>query len=350
MFDPFSPSAPPIWPRVALALVRARGDLMGAAHLAVDDYGATSAPATILKAAVTAGTTTDADWAGALASIATQATAQLVELARSRSAFEQMLPQMARVAFNTPAAAEHEAPAISWVGEAQPKPLSSGVLATLPALRPLKLVGMTAHTVEVQRAAPGAEAAMVRMLRNALARMQDAAFFSDAAAVSGVSAGGIFAGVSPIVSSGDASGDLGALAADFGGDFSTAAWVMGPSNAAQLGLRGGQFVDVGARGGTLGGVPVYVTSAIESDTSGGSIALLDLARIVVAAGDVIVDATSQAAMQFDDAPTSPATGSTVLISLWQHNMIGLKVERHLNWQRADDTAVSLVTGASYGGS
>jgi hypothetical protein len=122
---------------------------------------------------------------------------------------------------------------------------------------------------------------------------------------------------------------------------------MHPSVAAQLGLRGAQFLDVGARGGTIGGVPVVVTSNIAGDTSGGSIGLIDAARVVVAAGDVSVDTATQAAVEMSSTPTSPVAAATVLVSLWTHNMIGLKVERFVNWQRAEDTAVALVTGADY---
>ena len=45
----------------------------------------------------------------------------------------------------------------------------------------------------------------------------------------------------------------------------------------------------------------------------------------------MIDTSNQALLQMDDAPT-PATAATVVISLWAMNLIGLKVERTINWK------------------
>jgi len=115
-----------------------------------------------------------------------------------------------------------------------------------------------------------------------------------------------------------------------------------------LALRGAQFADLSTRGGgTLAGMPVVISSGITHDTSGGSLGIVDAAAIVVAAGDAGVDVSREAAVEMNSTPTSPPTAATVLISLWQHNMTGVKVERFLNWAKARADAAALVTGADY---
>jgi hypothetical protein len=36
-----------------------------------------------------------------------------------------------------------------------------------------------------------------------------------------------------------------------------------------------------------------------------------------------------------------------MTSLWQHNLVGLRAERFINWKRGRDAAVHYVSGASY---
>jgi hypothetical protein len=52
----------------------------------------------------------------------------------------------------------------------------------------------------------------------------------------------------------------------------------------------------------------------------------------------------------DSAPTNPADASTVFVSLWQQNLIGLRVERMITWIRARTAAVRYITAAAYVGS
>jgi len=128
----------------------------------------------------------------------------------------------------------------------------------------------------------------------------------------------------------------------------TAVYIMHASAAAQLALRGGAFVDLNARGaGSVGGVPVLISKFVAGDSSGGAIILLDAAQLVLALGDVSVGVSTQAAIEMSDAPTDPPTGSTLLVSLFQHNLVGVRVERFCNWALASPGAVAYVSGASY---
>ena len=48
----------------------------------------------------------------------------------------------------------------------------------------------------------------------------------------------------------------------------------------------------------------------------------------------------------DSAPVSPADATTVMVSLWQHNTVGLRAERFANWKRVDANAVKYLTAAA----
>jgi hypothetical protein len=49
----------------------------------------------------------------------------------------------------------------------------------------------------------------------------------------------------------------------------------------------------------------------------------------------------------DSAPDSPATASTVMVSLWQTNQIGLKAERFVTWAKGRSQAVQFIQNAKY---
>jgi hypothetical protein len=48
----------------------------------------------------------------------------------------------------------------------------------------------------------------------------------------------------------------------------------------------------------------------------------------------------------NDAPAAP-DATTVFRSLWQDNLVGLRAERMINWQRARTAAVYYLTDAAY---
>ena len=60
-----------------------------------------------------------------------------------------------------------------------------------------------------------------------------------------------------------------------------------------------------------------------------------------------IDASREASLQMDSAPASPADATTVMVSLWQHNMVGLRAERFANWKRANANAVKYLTATAW---
>jgi len=132
--------------------------------------------------------------------------------------------------------------------------------------------------------------------------------------------------------------------------------VMKPSLALRLSLMrntlgGRDFPDINMGGGSLEGIPVVVS---ENIADGGSspptnlIIAINTPEILLADdGQVSVDISREASLQMDTAPDSPATASTVTVSLWQHNMVAIRAERGLNWVRRRATAVQYIEGGLY---
>jgi hypothetical protein len=92
-----------------------------------------------------------------------------------------------------------------------------------------------------------------------------------------------------------------------------------------------------------------VSKHVASDTSGGTIVLLDAQQILYGDGGVTLDAGAHVDVQMSDAPTGSSvtgTGST-LVSMWQTNSTALKVERYISWQVARAGAVVWIENASY---
>ncbi len=109
---------------------------------------------------------------------------------------------------------------------------------------------------------------------------------------------------------------------------------MTPANAVAL-SRALNQPSLTVRGGTAHGIPV-----ITSGTVGARLIMLDASQILVGdTGALDVDISNNALVQLDSSPADPTIASTVLISLFQANRVGLRITRFMNWRRAQTTAV-----------
>jgi HK97 family phage major capsid protein len=177
------------------------------------------------------------------------------------------------------------------------------------------------------------------------------------AAVANVNPASITNGASTAAASGttgaDARADLAASVAVFTAanvPLDGAVWLMNDSNAFALGLAlnsMGQplFPGFDVNGGRLLGIPVVVSNNV-----GARIILVHAPSILVAdEGGVQISVSREASVQMDSAPDNPATATTVLVSLWQGNLVGLRAERMITWIRARSAAVRYITSAAYTG-
>jgi HK97 family phage major capsid protein len=145
---------------------------------------------------------------------------------------------------------------------------------------------------------------------------------------------------------------------------SGAVWIMSETQALGLALMLnplGQpefpgFSINGGAGGTFFGMPVVLSENVPANAgsgspltgAGGRIILVKASEIMLADdGQVMLDASNQASLQMDSAPTNPPVAATVLVSLWQMNMVGIRAERYLNWAKRRSGAAQYIDSANY---
>ena len=292
----------------------------------------------VLKTAVSAGTTTHPQWAAPLSATSDVISGFLSSL-RSVGAFDKLLPAMLSAPPRTRIVLVTTGAVGSSVGEGATKTISSLSLSS-SGLTERKAAATIIVSDELARHG-GAEAAelFAAELRSAVAKVTDEVFVSV-----------IVAGLSPIVSSGSSVSnnkqDVASALAAIQGDSQSKYYLLLAPNVAKAWAgkttAGGDdaFPDLGPNGGQIGGAEVIVSDAVAAT----QMFALDAAQLIGWAGSIGFDETHQATLQLNTSPDSPPTGGTTLTSLWQQNMKGIRVERWLGVERPRITSVSMVTG------
>lgn len=320
----------------------------------------------VTKAAVAAATTSDSTWAGPLVGDETSAFADFVAYLRPQTILGRFgsngIPSLRNVPFRTPLIGQTSGGDGYWVGEGQAKPLTKFDF-NRTTLEPLKVANIAVATMEVIRdSSPAADGIIRDQLAAALRERLDIDFIDPAkAAVAGVSPASILNGVSGIPSSGtDADAvraDLKALFSAFIADNNaptSGVFVMTATQALALGLMQNalgqpEFPTVTMNGGTLMGLPVIVSEYVPTASAGSLVALVNASDIYLGdEGGIDLSMSTEASLQMDNSPDNPTTASTVLVSLWQRNLVGFRAERTINWARRRASAVAYLTGVNWG--
>jgi HK97 family phage major capsid protein/HK97 family phage prohead protease len=338
--------------RYAIALARSKGNLMQAVEIS-KGWDDTPEVETVLRAAVAAGTTTDATWAAPLVPY-NQMASEFIELLRPQTIIGRM-DNLRRVPFNISMPGQTAGSSVGWVGEGKPKPVGHLAFNTT-TLRFTKCAGIVVLTDELVRFSnPSAEAVVRQDLTAAIAQFLDYDFVNPAkAAVADTSPASITNGAATLAASGTTAAafrtDIKALFANFiNANIGVAgcAWIMEETQALSISLMlnalgtAQEFPGITMSGGTLLGLPVIVSENIPS----GLIVLAKPSEILLADDNgVTLDASREASLQMDSAP---ANGAAELVSLWQNNMVGLRAERYINWKRRRTGAVAYITAAAY---
>jgi hypothetical protein len=279
----------------------------------------------VTKAAVAAGTSTDATWAGPLAPIALADS--FLALVRSASLVGKVA--FKRVPFNVRTPTQTGGGTYFWVAQGVPKPITKLGFAQGIVLPPLKAEGLVVVTRELaELVTPGTEGALRDTLIDGLTAFTDHQMLDPAvAAVGGQTPGSLTNGLTPIAASGNVDTDVSAaLSALFTARPGATGAVIVCSPAIASKLAGtGKNLDARANGGTVHGVPLVTTDAALSN-----IIAIDPAGVLVADDGVRLDVSDHADVQMDDAPVG--TAAAVIVSLWQTNQTGFRVERFLNYQ------------------
>lgn len=346
--------------------------LLGAKYLAMQNHCApwdiakrwkdTPEVEMVLRAAVAQGSTTDSTFAESLVELQ-NITGEFIEMLRAKEVISR-LTGIDRVPFNTKIPRGTGDPTAYWVGEGDVKPLSRSAFDSIE-LTFNKVAGIVPMTQELMMFSnPSAELKVRDGLLAAVAYLTDRDFLDPTKAVTtGVSPASVTYGVTPIAATGTTADalrdDLGNLLGEFAEaneDPSGIVLVMTPQQALKIGLMrnslgGREFPDITMAGGFLEGFPVITTTNIAatggSPTDGYPIVAVNAPNIAMAEGGIEVDISREASLQMNDSPDSPETASTVLVSLWQRNLVAIKAERFITWKKKRDTSVQFISHAKY---
>ncbi len=362
--------------RMTKCIGMAKGNFGDAHRIAEQRYSDDQGIQNILKAAVAAGTTSDATWAGPLVGDETSVFADFVEFLRPMTILGRFgtngVPALRQVPFRVPLITQSSGGAGYWVGEGAAKPLTQMDFART-TLEPLKVANIAVVTEEVLRdSSPSAEVLLRDQLAAALRERLDTDFIDPAkAAVAGVSPASITNGVTPVNSSGD---DADSVRADIRALFNafiaannaptTGVWVMPATTALALSLLQNplgqpEFPGITMTGGTFFGLPVVVSEYVPTVTTvpadpadGAFVVLLNATDIYLGDdGGISVDMSREASLEMADNPTGTSATPTAasLVSLWQTNSVGFRAERTINWQLRRPTAVQMLDQVTWGG-
>lgn len=350
--------------RFAMVVAAGKGNLMQSEKL-VETYFPNDAELnTAIKAAVNAGTTTDATWAAPLVDSYQRFAGDFVEFLRPQTIIGKFgtgnIPSLRRVPFNIEIPAQISGGAGYWVGEGAPKPLTSFGFENI-TLRWNKVANIAVLTEELIRFSnPGAEVLVRDSLAAALLERLDIDFIDPAKAANGnVSPASITNGVTPITSAGNDVDSVNQDVAAVMGAFITAnntpttgVWIMSSVRALALSLMKEPlgtyaFPNINMNGGTFAGLPVIVSQYVPNDT----VILVNAGDVYLADdGGVSVDSSRETSLQMDNAPTNasaPATATT-LVSMFQTNSVALRAERYITWRRRRTSGVQVITGVNWG--
>lgn len=349
--------------RHAMALAVSSGNKYEAAEYAKRTWG-DSADEIILgireglqglmtRAAVAPGTTAQATFAAPL--VIVNYITDFLSLLRPLTLIGR-IPNLRHVPFNVSMPAQTAGGTYKWVGQGKLKPVTNAQYAAV-TLAFAKASGIIVLTEELVRmSTPSAEAAVRDELLKGATAFLDAQFVDPAvAAVATVNPASITNGVAGTAASAAtmaaARTDIAARIAAFAAatyPLSELVILMSESQAFSLGLglnAVGQplFPGLTVTGGSLLGVPVVASQAV-----GNQIVIAHAPSILIAdESGIEIDISREASVYLDSAPTDPPDATAVLTSLWQANLVGLRVERYITWGKARSTAVDRITGVAY---
>lgn len=353
--------------RFAMCLGVAKGNLMHAHEIAKSRFPNSPRVVNVLKAAVSAGTTSDPTWAGPLLEY-NQFAGDFVEFLRPQTIIGRFgvgnIPSLRRVPFNINIRAQTSGGSGYWVGQGAPKPLTKFDFANM-YLGFAKVANIAVLTEELLRFSnPSAELLTRDSLAAALIERMDTDFVDPAKAeVANVSPASITNGVTPIASTGtdaDAIREDARLAMLEFVNANVApqslVWLMPTSVALSLStlrnpLGQKEFPDLTMAGGTFEGLPVITSQYVPNDSTGNTIILVSAEDIWLADdGQVVIDASREASLQMDDAPTNNSTTptATTLVSMFQTNSVAIKAERFINWKKRRASAVVVIGDVLWG--
>jgi HK97 family phage major capsid protein/HK97 family phage prohead protease len=302
-----------------------------------------------LKAAVVAGTTTDAVWAKPL--VNPSITADFLPLLRAATIIGK-IEGLRKVPFNVNVPAQTGGAAVTWVGELKPKPVSAMAFA-MENLTFNKVAAIVVLSQELVRFSnPSAEAVVRDSLVKDIAAYLDAQFINPAVAlVAGVNPASITNGAPTAAATANPLADILGLINHFATNnipVDGLTFILSPSNALALSFRTNldgspEFPGIGINGGSYKGLQ-FITSNVATTNV---VALAPQYILFADDGGVTIDASTEASLQMDSAPASPPDATTVYASMFQMNAVALRAERYITWKRVGTNTVKYLTATAW---
>jgi HK97 family phage major capsid protein/HK97 family phage prohead protease len=329
-------------------LLERTGQVRDAATYATERWKDTPEVGLYLKAAVAPGTATDATWASPLV---TQSVAKdFIELLRPATILGK-IPGLRKVPFNVKVPSQTAGGTYGWVGETKPKPVTKLAFSST-SLGVAKAAGIIVLTKElILLSEPDAEDIVRKDMVAGIAQFLDSQFIDPAvAAVAGVNPASITNGAPTAAATTNPMADIMNLIGHFATNnisVDGVTFIMSAANALALSFRSNldgspQYPGVTVNGGSYKGL-----TFITSQAAAGNVIALQPSLILYADGGIEIDASQEASLQMDSAPMSPSDATTVLVSLWQTNTVGLRAERFVNWNKANANAVKYLTATAW---
>lgn len=333
---------------------------VGNAIKAFSYLGSSSGDDIAIKTAVAAGDTSNSTWAGPLVQY-NDMVSEFIELLRPMTILGR-LNSVRRVPFNIRLSRQTSGSSSQFVGEGNPAPVNKPQFdnVTLPWAKASTIVVITAELARMSN--PAAEGIVRQDLLDGCAQYLDKRLVDPAyAGVANVSPASLTNGVTAVQSSGATLAALDANVREVMTNFAnaelslgTGVWVMDASTAIRLSMmRTNQdskaFPDLSVTGGTFYGLPVIVSNNVAGSGSPGDkfLILIDQREVLLADdGQMLIDVSTEASIEMNDAPTG---GATSLRSLWQNGLLGIKCDRWIYWTKRRSQAVQFIDKAqSYG--
>lgn len=354
--------------RFVKCMALARGRPSDAIEIAKSHYPEMKPLHSILKAAVAAGGTSDATWAGNLVEYNLYAQ-DFIDYLRPQTIVGKFgqngIPALFEVPFNIEIIRQTSGGNGYWVGQGRPAPLTKFDFDRVQ-LGYTKLGNIAVLTKEqVRFSNPKADMLVRDAVAKALIAKSDSDFLNPSvAAVANVSPASLTNGVTPNNATGT---DADAVRADLRvlmQTFVTAnlaltsgVFVMTAGRALALSLMRNalgqkEFPDITMLGGRLEGLPVITSQYLPNSVSGGDmVVLMDASEVYLADdGQVTIDASDQVSLEMNDAPTQNALtgGGASMVSMWQTGSIAMKAERFINWAKRRSAAVAYCDNCHWG--
>lgn len=347
--------------RFVKATALSRGNPMQALEIAKSmNYG--PRVENVLKAAVSAGTTTSAGFTS-LIDPAVMA-GEFIDLLRPQTILGKMT-KVRNVPGNIKLLKATTGTSASWIGEGKPAPITNAAFGDL-TIGDHKIGAISVFSEELlRRSEPAADALVRDDLTAAIVTATDVAFIDQAnSGVVGVKPASIANAATTAATAGVTAAHVrtdvklakkNAIAANQPLD--TACWVMHPATALALESMVNSTTSVrefplinSVTGGFFEGLPVVVSTSVPgTDALGYDVILAVQGEILLAEGGLAVDASREASLEMDSAPTNDSATPTAasLVSLWQTGSVAIKAIRGITWTRRRPTAVYRISACKY---